>query len=93
MPVLQYKKVKLRKVCFAFLPCRVLLSIMYLMVETIRVQTEDDRPEWRAAREAFKNELGVCVCAKHLCLNMNDFCLVLYNRDDRKVGIFCEISN
>lgn len=41
---------------------RVLLSIMYLMVETIRVQTEDDRPEWIAAREAFKNELGVCVC-------------------------------
>ncbi|XP_032445338.1 striatin-interacting protein 1 homolog isoform X1 [Xiphophorus hellerii] len=37
---------------------RVLLSIMYLMVETIRVQTEDDRPEWRAARETFKNELG-----------------------------------
>ncbi|KAK1906738.1 Striatin-interacting protein 2 [Dissostichus eleginoides] len=37
---------------------RVLLSIMYLMVETVRVQTEDDRPEWRAAREAFKNELG-----------------------------------
>uniref|UniRef100_A0A667YUL4 Striatin interacting protein 2 n=1 Tax=Myripristis murdjan TaxID=586833 RepID=A0A667YUL4_9TELE len=37
---------------------RVLLSIMYLMVETIRVQTEDDRPEWRTAREAFKNELG-----------------------------------
>ncbi len=34
---------------------------MYLMVETIRVQTEDDRPEWTAAREAFKNELGVCV--------------------------------
>lgn len=33
---------------------------MYLMVETIRVQTEDDRPEWRAARETFKNELGVC---------------------------------
>ncbi|KAK5876877.1 hypothetical protein CesoFtcFv8_026182 [Champsocephalus esox] len=37
---------------------RVLLSIMYLMVETVRVQTEDDRPEWRAARDAFKNELG-----------------------------------
>lgn len=34
---------------------------MYLMVETIRVQTEDDRPEWKAAREAFKNELGVYV--------------------------------
>uniref|UniRef100_A0A8C3AVY8 Striatin interacting protein 2 n=1 Tax=Cyclopterus lumpus TaxID=8103 RepID=A0A8C3AVY8_CYCLU len=39
---------------------RVLLSIMYLIVETIRVQTEDDRPEWRASREVFKNELGVC---------------------------------
>lgn len=44
--------------------CRVLLSIMYLMVETIRVQTEDDRPEWIAAREAFKNELGVYLCQK-----------------------------
>lgn len=32
---------------------------MYLMVETIRVQTEDDRPEWKTARESFKNELGV----------------------------------
>uniref|UniRef100_A0A8C6UPD8 Striatin interacting protein 2 n=1 Tax=Neogobius melanostomus TaxID=47308 RepID=A0A8C6UPD8_9GOBI len=37
---------------------RVLLSIMYLMVETIRVQTEDDRPEWKIAHESFKNELG-----------------------------------
>uniref|UniRef100_A0AAZ3RBF0 Striatin interacting protein 2 n=1 Tax=Oncorhynchus tshawytscha TaxID=74940 RepID=A0AAZ3RBF0_ONCTS len=37
---------------------QVLLSIMYLMVETIRLQTEDDRPEWRTAREAFKTELG-----------------------------------
>lgn len=40
--------------------CRVLLSIMYLMVETIRVRTEDDGPEWKAAREAFRNELGAC---------------------------------
>lgn len=31
---------------------------MYLMVETVRVQAEDDRPEWRAARDAFRNELG-----------------------------------
>ena len=35
---------------------------MYLMVETVRVQTEDDRPEWRTSRAAFKAELGVCVC-------------------------------
>lgn len=40
--------------------CRVLLSIMYLMVETIRVRSEDDRPEWKAARDAFRNELGGC---------------------------------
>ncbi|CAG12134.1 unnamed protein product, partial [Tetraodon nigroviridis] len=39
-------------------PCRVLLSIMYLMVETIRVRTQDDRPEWKAAREAFRSELA-----------------------------------
>ncbi|KAI1883461.1 hypothetical protein AGOR_G00231680 [Albula goreensis] len=37
---------------------RVLLSTMYLMVETIRVETEDDRPEWSAARETFRTELG-----------------------------------
>uniref|UniRef100_H3DMF4 Striatin interacting protein 2 n=1 Tax=Tetraodon nigroviridis TaxID=99883 RepID=H3DMF4_TETNG len=37
---------------------RVLLSIMYLMVETIRVRTQDDRPEWKAAREAFRSELA-----------------------------------
>uniref|UniRef100_A0A9J7ZPK3 Striatin interacting protein 2 n=1 Tax=Cyprinus carpio carpio TaxID=630221 RepID=A0A9J7ZPK3_CYPCA len=37
---------------------RVLLSIMYLMVETIRVETEGDSPERKAAREAFKTELG-----------------------------------
>ncbi|XP_026090572.1 striatin-interacting protein 1 homolog isoform X1 [Carassius auratus] len=37
---------------------RVLLSIMYLMVETIRVETEGDSPERKAAREAFRTELG-----------------------------------
>uniref|UniRef100_A0A8C2A5Z5 Striatin interacting protein 2 n=1 Tax=Cyprinus carpio TaxID=7962 RepID=A0A8C2A5Z5_CYPCA len=37
---------------------RVLLSIMYLMVETIRVEMEGDSPERKAAREAFKTELG-----------------------------------
>uniref|UniRef100_A0A673NJW0 Striatin-interacting protein 1 homolog n=1 Tax=Sinocyclocheilus rhinocerous TaxID=307959 RepID=A0A673NJW0_9TELE len=37
---------------------RVLLSIMYLMVETIRVEMEGDSPERKAAREAFKAELG-----------------------------------
>lgn len=31
---------------------------MYLMVETIRVEMEDDSPERKAAREAFKTELG-----------------------------------
>uniref|UniRef100_A0A671SUM1 Striatin-interacting protein 1 homolog n=1 Tax=Sinocyclocheilus anshuiensis TaxID=1608454 RepID=A0A671SUM1_9TELE len=37
---------------------RVLLSIMYLMVETIRVEMEGDSPERKAARETFKTELG-----------------------------------
>ncbi|KAL4640734.1 hypothetical protein GN956_G11605 [Arapaima gigas] len=37
---------------------RVLLSIMYLMVEMVRSEAEDDKPEWRAARETFKAELG-----------------------------------
>uniref|UniRef100_A0A8C1ASP8 Striatin interacting protein 2 n=1 Tax=Cyprinus carpio carpio TaxID=630221 RepID=A0A8C1ASP8_CYPCA len=35
---------------------RVLLSIMYLMVETIRVEMEGDSPERKAAREAFKTD-------------------------------------
>ncbi|MBN3298416.1 STRP2 protein, partial [Amia calva] len=37
---------------------RVLLSIMYLMVETIRWEAEEDGSEWRAARETFRTELG-----------------------------------
>ncbi|XP_043944773.1 striatin-interacting protein 2 [Protopterus annectens] len=41
---------------------RVLLSVMYLIVETIRLQTEDDRPEWKTIRETFKAELG---CPTH----------------------------
>lgn len=59
MPPTHTRTVKLSGVPVS-LSCRVLLSIMYLMVETIRVQTEDDQPERIAAREAFKNELGVC---------------------------------
>lgn len=31
---------------------------MYLMIETIRVEMEGDSPERKAAREAFKTELG-----------------------------------
>lgn len=37
---------------------RVLLNIMYLMVETIQREDEADRPEWRASRETFRTELG-----------------------------------
>uniref|UniRef100_A0A672RTN2 Striatin-interacting protein 1 homolog n=1 Tax=Sinocyclocheilus grahami TaxID=75366 RepID=A0A672RTN2_SINGR len=43
---------------------RVLLSIMYLMVETIRVEMEGDSPERKAAREAFKTELGERDCER-----------------------------
>uniref|UniRef100_A0A3B1K5T7 Striatin interacting protein 1 n=1 Tax=Astyanax mexicanus TaxID=7994 RepID=A0A3B1K5T7_ASTMX len=37
---------------------RVLLNIMYLMVETIQQDDPADPPEWRASRETFKTELG-----------------------------------
>uniref|UniRef100_H3BF37 Striatin interacting protein 1 n=1 Tax=Latimeria chalumnae TaxID=7897 RepID=H3BF37_LATCH len=37
---------------------RVLLNIMYLIVETVRQEGEADRPEWKAVRDTFKIELG-----------------------------------
>ncbi|KAI5607637.1 striatin-interacting protein 1-like isoform X1, partial [Silurus asotus] len=37
---------------------RVLLNIMYLIVETIRHEDSADSPEWSALRETFKTELG-----------------------------------
>ncbi|XP_041052291.1 striatin-interacting protein 1 homolog isoform X1 [Carcharodon carcharias] len=38
---------------------RVLLNIMYLMVETIRQEMDEDNLEWRAMRETFRTDLGV----------------------------------
>ncbi|XP_077450541.1 striatin-interacting protein 1 homolog isoform X2 [Stigmatopora argus] len=61
---------------------RVLLSIMYLMVESIRVRTEDDGPEWRAAREAFKTELGAPL------YNGEPFALLLFSM----VTKFCSMN-
>uniref|UniRef100_A0A674MW01 Striatin interacting protein 1 n=1 Tax=Takifugu rubripes TaxID=31033 RepID=A0A674MW01_TAKRU len=37
---------------------RVLLNIMYLMVETIQQDDPTDRPEWKIIRETFRAELG-----------------------------------
>uniref|UniRef100_A0A8C0BT31 Striatin interacting protein 2 n=1 Tax=Buteo japonicus TaxID=224669 RepID=A0A8C0BT31_9AVES len=37
---------------------RVLLSVMYLMVENIRVEQETDPPEWKSCRETFRMELS-----------------------------------
>uniref|UniRef100_A0A8C8BGC5 Striatin interacting protein 2 n=1 Tax=Otus sunia TaxID=257818 RepID=A0A8C8BGC5_9STRI len=37
---------------------RVLLSVMYLMVENIRVEQETDPPEWKSCRETFRVELS-----------------------------------
>ncbi|XP_043547881.1 striatin-interacting protein 2-like isoform X1 [Chiloscyllium plagiosum] len=37
---------------------RVLLNIMYLMVEIIRCEDEDDKPEWSSARDGFRTELS-----------------------------------
>lgn len=47
--------------CVTCLPCcpgRVLLSVMYLMVENIRVEQEVDPPEWKTCRETFRMELS-----------------------------------
>ncbi|KAJ8269741.1 hypothetical protein COCON_G00123480 [Conger conger] len=61
---------------------RVLLSIMYLMVEMIRVETEDDRPEWRTARETFKTDLGSPL------YNGEPFALMLFTM----VNKFCSMN-
>lgn len=37
---------------------RVLLNIMYLMVETIQQDDPADKPEWKIIRETFRAELG-----------------------------------
>ncbi|TRY87296.1 hypothetical protein DNTS_022266 [Danionella cerebrum] len=37
---------------------RVLLNIMYLMVETVQREEATDCPEWKTIRETFKSELG-----------------------------------
>ncbi|XP_029818329.1 striatin-interacting protein 1 [Manacus vitellinus] len=37
---------------------RVLLNIMYLIVETVRQEAEGDKPEWRSMRQTFRAELG-----------------------------------
>ncbi|XP_051889700.1 striatin-interacting protein 1 isoform X2 [Pristis pectinata] len=37
---------------------RVLLNIMYLMMEIMRREGEDDKPEWSLARDGFRNELS-----------------------------------
>ncbi|XP_052536721.1 striatin-interacting protein 2 isoform X2 [Tympanuchus pallidicinctus] len=39
-------------------PIRVLLSVMYLLVENIRVELETDPPEWKSCRETFRTELS-----------------------------------
>ncbi|NWR61436.1 STRP1 protein, partial [Bucorvus abyssinicus] len=37
---------------------RVLLNIMYLIVETVREEAEGDKPEWKSMRQTFRAELG-----------------------------------
>ncbi|KAH0618729.1 hypothetical protein JD844_018174 [Phrynosoma platyrhinos] len=37
---------------------RVLLNIMYLIVETVRQECEGDKPEWKTIRQTFRAELG-----------------------------------
>lgn len=37
---------------------RVLLNIMYLIVETVHQDCDGDKAEWRAMRQTFRAELG-----------------------------------
>ena len=37
---------------------RVLLSVVYLMVENIRVEQEMDPPEWKTCQETFRMDLS-----------------------------------
>ncbi|NWR79725.1 STRP1 protein, partial [Centropus unirufus] len=37
---------------------RVLLNIMYLIMETVRQEAEGDKPEWKSMRQTFRAELG-----------------------------------
>ncbi|TSK13222.1 Striatin-interacting protein 1 [Bagarius yarrelli] len=55
---------------------------MYLMVETIRVETADDKPEWQKARESFRTELGSPL------YNGEPFALLLFTM----VTKFCSMS-
>lgn len=44
--------------CKLALVLRVLLNIMYLIVETIHQECEGDKAEWRTMRQTFRAELG-----------------------------------
>ncbi|XP_063073580.1 striatin-interacting protein 1 homolog [Engraulis encrasicolus] len=61
---------------------RVILSIMYLMVEVMRQEEEEEPPEWKNARQAFKTELG---CPLY---NGEPFALLLFGM----VTKFCSMS-
>ncbi|MEQ2211301.1 hypothetical protein XENOCAPTIV_022218 [Xenoophorus captivus] len=51
---------------------RVLLNIMYLMVETIQQDDPADKPEWKIMKETFRAELG-----KNLQKSFSHFKVVL----------------
>lgn len=55
---------------------------MYLMVETIRVEMEGDGPERKAARQAFKTELGEKDCQRTVCLTEIQNTVCVCDRSD-----------
>ncbi|KAB1273995.1 Striatin-interacting protein 1 [Camelus dromedarius] len=48
---------------------RVLLNIMYLIVETVHQECEGDKAEWRTMRQTFRAELGLCKDVGHGVMN------------------------
>lgn len=38
---------------------RVIISVIYIVVEVMRFAQEDDKEDWKNYRESFKNDIGL----------------------------------
>ena len=56
--LLQFGDGCLRRVAFV---CRMLLNVMYTMVETLRCPDDNDSDEWKRLRDNFRAELSMWI--------------------------------
>lgn len=57
---------------------RVIFSILYTIVETVRTKSEDDTEEFEEQRKAFKVELGTVFSElNRVCVN-EEFCQFIF---------------